>query len=741
MIQIKLPDGSVKDYPDGVSPRDVAQGISKRLADAAVAAMVGSQVVDLDRGVSSGADGPLELRILTPKDREALGVLRHSTAHIMARAIMRLYPGVRLAFGPTITSGFYYDVDVPGHQLSGDDFPAIEAEMSRILKDAEPFERFTLPVADARQFVADLGQTYKVEHIDDELHQYAVLSFYRQGEFVDLCRGPHIPHAGKVGAFKLLSVAGAYWKGRTDRPQLQRVYGTAFFDKKDLEAHLTQVEEAKKRDHRRLGRELNLFTISPLVGPGLILWMPKGAIIRGILETFIKDELVKRGYQPVYTPHLGKIELYETSGHYPYYRESQFPTLKMPANAAAKELIDGLITGKLSDDVQRILLAKAGIPERLPEPKREAAGEQSGGLAKPYFELSRTERIGYLEQSCDFEEYLLKPMNCPHHIQIYAAQPRSYRELPLRLAEFGTVYRYEQSGELSGLTRVRGFTQDDAHLFCTHDQVRAEFRSTMEVTQFFLNSCLGLSDYRVRLSKGDPNDPKYQGAAGEIWRRAEDDIRTVLIEMDLPYEEVSGEAAFYGPKADFIVRDCIGRPWQLGTVQLDYVLPERFRLEYVGPDNQPHRPVMIHRAPLGSMERFMGILIEHFAGAFPLWLAPEQVRVLPISDKVAAYAQQVLDRLIEHGFRATVDLRAETIGAKIRDAQLEKIPAMLVLGAKEAQSQGVSYRDRLDGDVGAMPLEEALNRLQAERAGRQSRQTAPPLSSAPDESEAEEHAY
>ncbi len=438
------------------------------------------------------------------------------------------------------------------------------------------------------------------------------MSFYRQGEFVDLCRGPHIPHAGKVGAFKLLSIAGAYWKGHTDRQMLQRVYGTAFFDKKDLDAHIAQVEEAKKRDHRRLGRELNLFTISPLVGPGLILWMPKGAIVRGILETFIKEELVKRGYQPVYTPHIGKIELYQTSGHYPYYKDSQFPTLKMPADAAAKELL-GRPGRRQSRRRRPACLAGQGRHPRANCPTRPG----TAGYTKSYFEMSVRERIGYLEQTCDFEEYLLKPMNCPHHIQIYAAQPRSYRELPLRLAEFGTVYRYEQSGELSGLTRVRGFTQDDAHLFCTHEQVRGEFRSTMEMTQFFLNSCLGLSDYRVRLSKSDPNDPKYQGAAGDIWRRAEDDIRSVLDEMSLPYEEASGEAAFYGPKADFIVRDCIGRQWQLGTVQLDYVLPERFGLEYIGPDNQPHRPVMIHRAPLGSMERFMGILIEHFAGAFP----------------------------------------------------------------------------------------------------------------------------
>jgi threonyl-tRNA synthetase len=742
MVQIKLPDGSVKEYHEGISPREIAAGIGKRLADAAVAATAGGRVVDLDRPLEDGTGGPIELKILTPRDRAALDVLRHSTAHIMARAIMRLFPAVRLAFGPTTANGFYYDVDVPGRSLSEEDFPAIEAEMARITQDAEPFERFTLPVAEARQFVADLGQTYKVEHIDDELHQYGVLSFYRQGEFVDLCRGPHIPHAGKVGAFKLLSIAGAYWKGQTDRKMLQRVYGTAFFDQKDLDAYASQVVEAKKRDHRRLGRELNLFTISPLVGPGLILWMPKGAVVRSILENFIKEELVRRGYQPVYTPHIGKIELYQTSGHYPYYRDSQFPTLKMPADPAVKELLDGLIAGKLNEDAQRILLAKAGIPERWPEPRTSAEEPHVSGSTKSYFEMSQSERIGYLEQTGDFEEYLLKPMNCPHHIQIYAAQPRSYRELPLRLAEFGTVYRYEQSGELSGLTRVRGFTQDDAHLFCTHEQVRGEFRSTMEMTQFFLNSCLGLSDYRVRLSESDPNDPKYQGAAGAIWRRAEDDIRSVLDEMGLPYEEAPGEAAFYGPKADFIVRDCIGRQWQLGTVQLDYVLPERFALEYIGPDNQPHRPVMIHRAPLGSMERFMGILIEHFAGAFPLWLAPEQVRVLPISDKVADYAHQVLRRLLQDGFRATLDHRAEKIGAKIRDAQLEKIPVMLVVGAKEAESQSVSYRDRQAGDLGALPLDETLARLRAECDSRQSRPAAalPPAAVAAEEG-AEDHTY
>ena len=740
MVQIKLPDGSIKDYPQGVRPREIAEGIGKRLAEAAIAAVADGQIVDLDRPLADGTDTPIALRLLTSRDREALDVLRHSTAHIMARAILRLFPGVRLAFGPTTTTGFYYDIDLPdAKNLSESDFPAIEAEMAKLIKEAEPFERFSLPVPEARQFVEDLGQSFKVEHIDDELHKYGVLSFYRQGEFVDLCRGPHIPHAGKVGAFKLMSIAGAYWKGRTDAPMLQRVYGTAFFDKKDLAAYLAQVEEAKKRDHRKIGRDLGLFTISQLVGSGLILWMPKGAIVRGVLESFLKDELLKRGYQPVYTPHIGRIELYQTSGHYPYYKDSQFPVLKM-LDDAAMSLISGLEKDALDDPAQKVLLLKAGIPESKPGPVHELGGGSKPSASLSYWALDKAGRIKYAEENGVSEEYLLKPMNCPHHIQIYAAEPRSYRDLPVRLAEFGTVYRYEQSGELSGLTRVRGFTQDDAHLFCTEDQVRAEFRATMELTQFVLNS-LGLTEYKLRLSKHDPDDPKYKGAAGDTWRRAEEDIKSVLDEMALPYEEAPGEAAFYGPKADFIVRDCIGRNWQLGTVQLDYVLPSRFKLEYTGADNQPHHPVMIHRAPFGSMERFMGILIEHFAGAFPLWLAPEQVRVLPISDKVAEYGRKVLAALQAVGLRTSLDLRPEKIGAKIRDAQLEKIPVMLVVGAKEAESGAVSYRDRLDGDRGAMPLSEAVARLKAESDARTISHVAPAEPPATVEGEGENHAY
>ncbi|GAC1467827.1 MAG: threonine--tRNA ligase [Isosphaeraceae bacterium] len=738
LVPIQLPDGSIKEYPEGIRPREIAESIGKRLAEAAIAAVVDGTIVDLDRPLEAESGTPLALRLLTSRDSEALDVLRHSTAHLMARALMRLFPGVRLAFGPTTSNGFYYDVALPdGRQLSEGDFPAIEAEMTRIIKDSEPFERFSLPVPDARQFVADLGQTFKVEHIDDELHKYGVLSFYRQGEFVDLCRGPHIPHAGKVGAFRLLSIAGAYWKGQTDAPMLQRVYGTAFFDKKELDAYLTRIEEAKKRDHRKLGKDLHLFTISPLVGSGLILWMPKGALIRGVLENFLKDELIKRGYQPVYTPHIGKIELYQTSGHYPYYKDSQFPVIRM-LDDNAMTLIAGLEKDQLDDPAQKDLLARAGIPEALPGREEDAA--TIGSSKHQYWSLDTPARIKYVEEHGVSEEYLLKPMNCPHHIQIYAAQPRSYRDLPVRLAEFGTVYRYEQSGELSGLTRVRGFTQDDAHLFCTVDQVRGEFRATMELTRFVLDS-LGLTDYRLRLSKHDPADPKYAGAAGDTWRQAEEDIRSVLDEMSLPYEEATGEAAFYGPKADFIVRDCIGRSWQLGTVQLDYVLPDRFKLEYTGADNQPHRPVMIHRAPFGSMERFMGILIEHFAGAFPLWLAPEQVRVLPISDKFTDYARRVLDDLQAAGLRSQVDSRPEKIGAKIRDAQLEKVPVMLVVGAKEVETETVSYRDRHDGDRGALPLSQAVAQLKAEVETRTIRAIVPPPSEDREDSQGERHAY
>ena len=650
MLTVSLPDGSTREYSESTTPGQIAAEIGPGLAKAAMAAAVDDTIVGLDFVIDDGQS--VALRILTKKDPEALGVMRHSAAHIMARAIMKLFPGVQLAFGPTIENGFYYDFDLE-HALSEEDFEAIEAEMKTIIKTNEVFERIETTRTAALEIVEDLAQEYKVEHITEGLADHDQLSFYRQGEFIDLCRGPHIPSAGAVGAYKLLSVAGAYWKGDSSNKQLQRVYATAFFNKEDLAEHLVLIEEAKRRDHRTLGKQLNLFTISPLVGAGLILWQPKGAIIRSTLENFIRDELQNRGYQPVYTPNIGKVDLYEKSGHYPYYKDSMFAPIQME----------------------------------------------------------------------DGKEYLLKPMNCPHHIMIYKANPRSYRELPLRLAEFGTVYRNEQSGELNGMTRVRGFTQDDAHIFCTADQVPAEFMGCIEMTQFVLKS-LGLDNYRVRLGFRDPQSDKYVGST-KLWDHAEKSLIEVCQTLGIDAECEEGEAAFYGPKADFVLTDCLGREWQLGTVQLDYNLPseERFALEYVGTDNLSHIPVMIHRAPLGSMERFIGMLIEHFAGAFPLWLAPEQARVLIVSEKFEEYGRQVEQQLNAVGLRVGTDFRAEKIGAKIRDAQLELIPYMLILGGREMESGQVSIRDRIDGDLGAVPIAEAIAKLQTEINDRVVRQS------------------
>src|SRR4051812_40085744 len=646
MVMLKLPDGSTRPAAPGARPRDVAEGIGKRLAQAAVAAKVDGAVVDLDRELPADRD-EVAFQILTDRDREALDVLRHSTAHVMARAVMRLFPGVKLAFGPTIENGFYYDVD-SDPPIREEDFPRIEAEMREIVKAAEPFERFERPRDEASALCANLDQGYKVEHINDLGHP--ILSFYRQGEFIDLCRGPHIPHAGKIGAFKLLSIAGAYWKNDSSRKQLQRLYGTAFFTQKELDAYLQQIEEAKKRDHRVLGKQLKLFTISQAVGSGLILWMPRGATVRGLLETFIKDELLKRGYQPVYTPHIGRLELYRASGHFPYYRDAQFPPLFFhPLGQAVDTWLSLSESDRLSPEAEMSLLGlmdeyvKATADAESNDQKHQAALLRT--LADHY-RAARTEadKAEALKAWLHGQEaYLVKPMNCPHHIQIYKAEPRSYRDLPVRLAEFGTVYRYEQTGELSGMTRVRGFTQDDAHLFVTPEQVEAEMGANIDLVLFVLSS-LGLSDYRVRVGLRDPQSGKYVGSPDD-WQKAEDTLIALVKGRGMNYSAEKGEAAFYGPKIDFVVRDCIGREWQLGTVQLDYNLPERFGLEYTGSDNHPHRPVMIHRAPFGSMERFMGILIEHFAGAFPLWLAPEQVRVLVISDRFLDYAGRVLAEL------------------------------------------------------------------------------------------------
>src|SRR6478752_987286 len=636
MLAVILPDGSRKQFDRPVSAYDVAAEIGPGLAKAAILAEVDGRQVDLYSPLP--IEGEIRVRLLTKKDPEALAVMRHSAAHVMAQAVMRLFEGVQLAFGPTTSSGFYYDFRLE-HPLSEEDFPRIEAEMQKIIKADERFERLDMPREEAIELCRELKQEFKVEHIQTGLADEKGLSFYRQGEFIDLCRGKHIPSTGHIGnAFKLLSVAGAYWKGDASREQLQRLYATAFFDKKELDAHLEQLAEAKRRDHRVLGKQLELFTISQT------------------LEDYIKSELRKRGYEAVYTPNIGRVELYQISGHFPYYSDSQFPPI---------EFKDG-------------------------------------------------------------ERYLLKPMNCPHHIMIYQAKPRSYRDLPVRLAEFGTVYRFEQSGELNGMTRVRGFTQDDAHLFCTEEQVADEFRGCLEMTQTVLKS-LGMNDYRVRLGFRDPKSDKYVGGAA-VWDRAEAALKAVCESMDLPHMSIEpGEAAFYGPKADFVVMDCIGREWQLGTVQLDYNLPskERFGLEYIGADNHPHQPVMIHRAPLGSLERFVGVLIDHFAGAFPLWLAPEQVRVLTVSEKSDAYGREVEKLLSDAGLRATGDYRGIKLNAKIRDAQVQLIPYMFVVGEKDRDAGTVAIRDRLEGDLKEpFQLDAAIAKLRAEIDAKTVRQVA-----------------
>ena len=729
MLTLRFPDGSTLQVAEGTRPREVAERIGKRLARAAIAAKIDGNIVDLEREIP-GSDSELSFQILTDKDRESLDVLRHSCAHVMARAVMRLVPGVQLAFGPTIENGFYYDIDATP-PIREEDFPRIEEEMARIIQQAEAFERFERPMSEARALCRDLAQSYKVEHIDDDLKQYPTLSFYRQGEFIDLCRGPHIPHAGKIGAYKLLSIAGAYWKNNANRKQLQRLYGTAFFTRQELDAYLRQLEEARKRDHRVLGKQLKLFTISQSAGSGLILWMPKGATVRSLLESFIKDELFKRGYQPVYTPHIGRLELYRTSGHFPYYRDAQYPPLyQHPAGPALDLAQYRLAAGALAEDKEREMakfleLTHLEIPgyasaataeEKLEAVQRYVLGVlQAMNVDLPaYTEAKDTpaRAQALLDWLVEQEGYLLKPMNCPHHIQIYKAEPRSYRDLPVRLAEFGTVYRYEQTGELSGMTRVRGFTQDDAHLFVTPDQIEAEMRANIELVLFILSS-LGLDDYRVRIGLRALGSGKYVGS-DEDWNNAERVLVDIVHAIGMNYSKEPGEAAFYGPKIDFVVRDCIGREWQLGTVQLDYNLPKRFELEYVGPDNRQHRPVMIHRAPFGSMERFVGILIEHFAGAFPLWLAPEQVRILPVSERFVQYARRVEQELRTKGFRITGDYRPEKIGYKIREAQLEKIPYMLVVGEKEQAAGTVAVRDRVDGDLGAKPAAEVLDILYRE---------------------------
>ncbi len=585
-----------------------------------------------------------QITVFTSADPEGLEIIRHSSAHLLAQAVIHLFPDAKPTIGPAIDNGFYYDfaVDKPFNE---EDLVKIEAEMTKLVKQNIPISSASVNRQQLANEYRTNGNPFKAEILDEITDE--MVNVYTQGDFSDLCRGPHVPSTARLTAVKLTSVAGAYWRGDEKRPMLSRIYGTAFASKEELEAYITMREEAKKRDHRKLGRELGLFMISPDVGAGLPLWLPKGAIVRNALESFMKTELTKRGYLPVYTPHIGKLDLYRTSGHYPYYKESQFPPIIFEGNEFK---------------------------------------EESG--------------------------YLLKPMNCPHHIQIYKNEMHSYRDLPLRLSEFGTVYRFEQSGELGGMTRVRGFTQDDAHIFLTPDQLDKEFKDTVDLTLFVLRT-LGLSDYRVRVSLRDPNSDKYVGDAAN-WDKAQSAILNAVKDLDMPYTIAEGEAAFYGPKLDFLVRDSIGREWQLGTVQVDYNLPERFEMEYIGEDGQKHRPVMIHRAPFGSLERFFGLLIEHFAGAFPIWMAPVQAVIIPIAERHHEYAQEVYNKLFGLPARVNADLRSESMRYKIRDAQMMKIPYMLVVGDKEVEEQSVGVRSKSEGDLGAMSLIDFAEKLKLE---------------------------
>lgn len=603
------------------------------------------------------------------KKMTPLEEIRHSAAHILATAVLRHFPQAKLDIGPPTDQGFYYDFDLE-HKFTQEDLQLLEEEMGRIIKENQSFVRKELSREEAHKLFSDMGQEYKLSRLQD-IPEDEPISTYQNGEFIDLCAGTHVRYSKQVKAVKLLSIAGAYHRGDENNKQLQRIYGTAFPSKEELEKHLHALEEAKQRDHRKLGRELRLFHIDDAVGSGMILWTPRGAIIRQELQSFISEELFKQGYSHVFTPHIGKLDLFRTSGHYPYYKESQFPPI-VEWESMEKMAGEGCSCAELSASLEK--------------------GEAEG--------------------------FLLKPMNCPFHIKIFDSAPHSYRDLPVRLAEFGTVYRWEQSGELNGMTRVRGFTQDDAHIFCTEEQVGGEVLGCIALVKIVLET-LGMKDYRVRIGLRDPDSSKYTGLA-ENWDKAEEACRNAARTLGVSYSEEAGEAAFYGPKIDFVVKDVIGREWQLGTIQVDYNLPERFDLSYIGPDNKPHRPVMIHRAPFGSMERFVGLLIEHFGGNFPAWLAPEQIRICPISDKQLDYAYEVLKTLQQKKIRASIDAHSEKLGAKIRRAELDKVPYILVLGAQEQEKQEVSVRSRLnksqDGNYSIQAFEELLLQDIANRA-------------------------
>ncbi|WP_339159085.1 threonine--tRNA ligase [Paenibacillus sp. FSL W8-0186] len=635
-VSISLPDGSVREYADGSTLEDVAASISSGLRKNALAGKLNGSAVDLSTKLTDGA----AVEIITPDSKEGLEIMRHSTAHLLAQAVKRLFGNkeVKLGIGPVIEDGFYYDMDLE-HPINPEDLQKIEKEMERIIGENLPITRREVSREEAVAIFTELGDPYKLELIRD-LPEDSVLSIYDQGEFFDLCRGPHVPSTGKIKSFKLLSVAGAYWRGNSDNKMLQRVYGTAFFKKADLDQHLHLLEEAKKRDHRKLGKELSIFTFSNLVGQGLPIWLPKGATLRRTLERYIVDIEERLGYQHVYTPVLGNVELYKTSGHWEHYQEDMFPQMVM-----------------------------------------------------------------------DNEELVLRPMNCPHHMMVYKSEMHSYRDLPIRIAELGMQHRYEMSGALTGLHRVRAMTLNDAHIFCRLDQIKDEFKRVLALIRQVYKD-FGINDYRFRLSYRDPEDTEKYFKDDNMWNTAQRMLREVVEEEGLPFFEAEGEAAFYGPKLDVQIKTALGKEETLSTVQIDFLLPERFELEYVGDDGAKHRPVVLHRGILGTMERFTAFLLENFAGNLPLWLAPVQAKVIPVSSNFEAYAREVEEKLLAGRIRAESDLRNEKLGYKIREAQLEKIPYMFVVGENEQREGTVSVRKRGEGDLGAKSLDEVISMLQ-----------------------------
>jgi len=638
MIQITLPDGRIQEVPKGTTPLDIARSISEGLARQVLAAKVNGKVQDAHQGLTENAT----LHLLTWDNADGKSTFWHSSAHLMAEALEALYPGVKFWVGPPVENGFYYDVDTQGQSISQDDFAKIEQKMLELARQKNEYVRIPKSKAEALAYFQEKGDEYKLDLLENL--EDGSITFYQQGNFTDLCRGPHIPNTGFIKAAKIMNVAGAYFKGDQNNKMLTRIYGITFPKQKELDEYLALLEEAKRRDHRKLGQELDIFTFSEKVGKGLPLWLPKGAMLRERLENFLKKAQLKAGYQPVVTPHIGSKQLYITSGHWEKYGKDSFQPIHTPE---------------------------------------------------------------------EDEEFLLKPMNCPHHCEIYKSRPRSYRDLPLRLAEFGTVYRYEQSGELHGLTRVRGFTQDDAHIFCRQDQVEDEFKKVIDLVLYVFKS-LGFEDYLAQVSLRSLEDRSKYIGDDAAWEQAEAAIQRAADEKGLKTVVEYGEAAFYGPKLDFMVKDALGRKWQLGTIQVDYQLPNRFELEYVGSDNQKHRPVMIHRAPFGSMERFIAILIENTAGNFPLWLSPDQMAILPISEKYAEYANEVFLQLQEEDIRGYVDHRDEKIGRKIRDAEVNKIPLMLIVGEKESEEGKVSVRRKGEGDLGSMPISDFIQFAKSE---------------------------